>query len=193
MTQKIDVEFKINLDKNIYENSPWNTPENLFNSLVLKQIANDYGFLSKSIKEQKSIEEQKEYEGFLLTLKDLKESIEKSIKYEVMDSSDNIEQIKVTFNFKYYENTKDSPGEIVLLDIFNKSIRSNYFLAKDLPRIARDAPKDAKEKVDSTIKLFNHIGEFLTEAKNSLIIYADGVKQEIELEPTLNSPPKLKN
>jgi phage-related protein len=109
-------------------------------------------------------------EGMLHTLKDLKQSIEQSIKYELVQAKDNIEELKVTFNFQYYENTIDTAEAIVARHIFNNSIHDCYFLAKEMPRMGQGAPK---EKVDLGIRIYNHVGDLLTKAQKTVVISVD--------------------
>jgi hypothetical protein len=166
MVQKVNVSFNIKLDKNVYEDSPWNTPEGFFNQLVIKHLAKDYIFLSNQINKFEPLEKE-DYEGFLETLKNFKENISKSIKYELIQNIGNIEEIKISFNFQYHPNPKGKAEDILINEFFHKPIKASYFFAKEMPRLGQGVHE---EKVESAIKMYNHVGDFLTEAKKSLII-----------------------
>jgi phage-related protein len=169
MEQKINVSFNVEIDKDKYKGSAWNTTEEFFNEIVISHIGKHYHAIAKSISNRDE-SEQKLNEGMLHTLKDLKQSIEQSIKYELVQAKDNIEELKVTFNFQYYENTIDTAEAIVARHIFNNSIHDCYFLAKEMPRMGQGAPK---EKVDLGIRIYTHVGDLLTKAQKTVVISVD--------------------
>lgn len=169
MEQKINVSFNIEIDKEVYRGSAWNTSEEFFNQIVLSHIGKHYHAIASSI-EKRDPSEKKLNEGMLHTLKDLKQSVQQSINYEVLKVNNSIEEFKVTFSFQYYENTIDTPESIVAREIFNNSIHDCYFLAKEMPRVGKDAPK---EKVDLGIRIYTHVGDLLTKARETIIISVD--------------------
>ncbi len=164
MKNKVNVEFNIKLNKEVYLDSPWNTKENFFNQLVVSHIGKDWVLIERFSKKDNT---EKEYEGLVNTLKEMKENINNSIKYELLEFDGNNEKLKINFSFDYYDNTKYSVNDLVNTEIFDKIIKASYYFVKDLPRIGQGAPK---EKIDSAIKMYQHVGDFMTEAKNSLVI-----------------------
>lgn len=169
MEQKINVSFNIEVDKDVYKGSYWKTSESFFDELVVNYIAKHYDLIARSIAKE-DISEQQLNEGMLRTLKDLKQSAKKSIKYELVQVNNNIEEFKVTFNFQYYENTVATPEDIVARHIFWNTIHESYFLAKEMPRMGQGAPKEA---VDSGIRIYTHVGDLLTKAQKTLVISLD--------------------
>ena len=169
MEQKINVSFNVEIDKDKYKGSAWSTTEEFFSEIVIGHIGKHYHAIAKSISNC-DVSEQKLNEGRLLTLKDLKESVQQSIRYELVQAKENIEELKVTFNFQYYENTIETAESIVTRHIFNNNIHDCYFLAKEMPRMGHGAPK---EKVDLGIRIYTHVGDLLTKAQKTLVISID--------------------
>lgn len=169
--QKINVEFTINLDKTIYLDSPWKTREEFVNQLVFSHIASDYNFIANSVEQQKKGQEKEKYIPYLETLKNIKESLLTSAQYQLIKEENNIEEIKITCEFDYYENTISSYEDTVKVNIFNSNIRSSYFLAEDVIRLASIKNISADDKlVKSAVKMYKHVGDFLTKALENVIV-----------------------
>ena len=59
--QKINVEFIIKLDKEVYLDSPWKTREEFFNQLVFSHVASDYNFIANLANQQIKGQEKEKY------------------------------------------------------------------------------------------------------------------------------------
>jgi len=178
MKKNVKVKFDIKLNKNLYEGFSWKTKEEFFEQLVISHIAKNWIFYDKAIKEDASKKEQ--YEGLVQTLKEMKQGIKESIKYETLNTNENIENVRIRFSFNYYENTTYNDINLAKKEIFDNIIRESYFLAKEMPRMGAGAPK---EKVKAAVKMYNHVGDFMSEAKNSLLINGIKVEEENEQKP----------
>lgn len=175
--KKIDVEFNIVLDKNIYENTPCKTREEFFNQFVITHIANDYHFIANSIHQQKPDEKEK-YEPFIETLKNIKQSIQDSITYELINTQDNLETVKVKCSFNYFDNEIYSLEKSVEVELFNKHIRQAYFMVKDIPRMVRMQYNDKEEEIAHAVGIYQLVGDMLNHAKSAVQINGKLVQYE---------------
>ena len=116
------------------------------------------------------------------TLKNIQESILSSIKYEIISQKDNIEEIKVNFNFNYYESISFSVIDIVEIEIFNNQIKNSYGKAEDMINLMNIKNKYDEEKLKIIVKLYNHIGDILKEAKENVLIN----QKKLEVNKQLN-------
>lgn len=168
--QTVNVEFIVKIDKDIYSNTPWKTKEEFFNQLVFSHIASDYNFIANSVEQQIKSSEKEKYIPYLETLKNIKDSLLKSATYEILYQEGSIEKIKVKCHFDYYENTISSLERTVDVEIFTTSIRKNYFMAKDIVRLVRAVTSDREKEIEDAVKMYKHIGDFLNEAKSTVLI-----------------------
>lgn len=167
--QKINVEFIIKLDKEVYLDSPWKTREEFFNKLVFSHVASDYHFIANLANQQIKGQEKEKYIPYLETLKNIKDSLLQSAQYELIKEEGNIEEIKVSCHFDYHDNTINSYEETVKINIFTSNIRSSYFLAKDIVRLASIQNINPEDKlVQSAIKMYNHVGDLLNESQEKV-------------------------
>ncbi len=167
--QSIDVEFQINVNPAIYQTDEYKTVEDFFNQNIVQYIAKDYDFIVSLMQKQKSQEEQMAYENYLITLKDIKSSIEKSIRFELINQTKEAHTFKVVCNFDYYDNEIQTAEKIIQVEIFYTQIKSNRFLAEDLPRICR-LSNIPKERADKLIAQHAHVVDLLEEALPTLEI-----------------------
>ena len=87
----------------------------------------------------------------------------------LIKEENNIEEVKITCEFDYYENTINSYEETVKINIFTSNIRSSYFLAEDIVRLASIQNINPEDKlVQSAIKMYNHVGDLLTESQEKV-------------------------
>ena len=171
MEHNIHIEFIVNLDTSIYLSSSWKTREEFFDSLVINHIDDDLKFYSNSYDKMDSIKKEKYY-LFIKTVQEVKNSIQKSINYEVIDVLDHIEKVKISFNFLYFQNSIMSLEQIIDYLILKQTIKSNTFLSTDLLIFAYG---ERKEPIESLCQIYAHIAQFMQEAKSSLIVMQDGI------------------
>jgi hypothetical protein len=178
MQKTVNVEFNVRLDKSIYQSSPWNTKESFFERLVLNHVDSDYNFFVKEHARMESPKKE-EFSGLVQTLKEIKSSIKQSIKYQVVNTVDNIEEVKISFSFNYYATPLCDIDETVNTFIFNKTIKSNSYTAKDITRFPDSSKKNV---IEAGVKMYNHVASFMEEAKSSLVIEEGSmVREEILL------------
>lgn len=159
----IQVELTIKANKEMYTASPWQTKEELFNDLVIDRIDNDLNFIKKGIAEQCDIAEQNKYSGFIKTLETLKKEIQKTIQYEIIADDNEIETVKISFSFPYYETNIVTYKQLVDNRIINDCIKNKRFLAKDFGRFKY-------EELGNVTQLYQHVADFLEEAKSTVKI-----------------------
>lgn len=191
MANIIKVEFTSKIDKSIYENSPWKTKEEFFKDLIINHVDTDLKFFKRESEKMKGKQKQN-YELFIQSLGEMKDSIHNSIQYEVLGLEDNIQELKISFSFKYYETKIITPERMVEGFIFMTPMQDIKIFAEDLEKMKEQpgrVPEEEKEKVDSAIKMFYAAIEFMDNAKSSLIATKDGVEMK-EIFNTLNK--KLK-
>lgn len=134
-------------------------------------------FTAKSI--DKMDEEKKQsYIPYVETLKGIKQSIQSSIQYELISQEGDIEEIKVTCSFPYYENTISSLVKTVEVEIFNRHIRSSNFMSTDIVRVANPRTIKEKDHLKFLVNVYKHVVKVLEEAKKTIFI--DGIKLEIK-------------
>lgn len=171
----VNIEFNVKIDKEIYTNTLLKTKEEFLNHFIFSNVASDYDFIANSIKQQKKCkEEQEKYVPYLETLKNIKESLLKTVNYELVGQENNTEEVKIKCQFDYYENSICSIEKTVEVEIFTTNIRRSYFMTKDIVRLARaifDSREPAKEKeIKEAVKTYKHISDFLNEARAFVII-----------------------
>ena len=174
MEHNIYIEFIVNLDTSIYLSSSWKTREEFFSSLIINHIDDDLKFYSNIYNKMDSAQKEKYY-LFIKTVQEIKNSIQKSINYEVIDVLENIEKVKVSFSFLYFKNLIMNLEQTIDYLIFNQTIRSNTFLSTDLLIFAYG---ERKEPIESLCKIYAHIALFMQEAKPSLMVIQDGILME---------------
>lgn len=174
----VNVEFIVKVDKEIYSNTPWKTREEFFNHLVFEHIASDYHFIANSVEHQMKGEEKDKYIPYLETLKNIKEHLLNSATYEVINQEGSVEKIKVNCHFNYYDNVISDLERTVEVEIFTTSIRKNYFMAKYIVRLVRAVTSDREKEIEDAVKMYKHIGDFLNEAKTTVLINGKEVNFE---------------
>lgn len=186
MKSTIKTEFTVKMDKSIYENSPWKTKEEFFDIVVINHVDADLN-LFKRFAEEEEGEKKENYKIFIKCVQEMKESINKSIQYDILNVNDNIEEVKISFSFKYYETSTMSAARTVEGLIFMTPLSEITSAVEDIERMKQmpgKIPEDKKEQVDNAIKIFNHAANFMEEAKSSLIVTKDGVDIGNIFEPT---------
>ena len=165
--KKTSVQFNVEFKKLIYKKSPWKKNTDFFYELVLKHIASDYKLIANSLDNTPSPKKEK-YINYVETLKNLRQCIVDTVSYEFHNNNET-EELEVRYEFKYYENEIASVEQIVEKELFDKVINSSYFLANDLIRLTQDV-KGKEKEIKEAIKMYQHVGDFLTDAKKTLII-----------------------
>lgn len=166
---KANVQFQIELDKNIYTGTNTKTRDEFFNQFVLMHVASDYNFISKGFLRMNE-EEKEKYAPYLQTLKEIKQNLLDSVQYELIEEKENIETIKVSCHFNYYENNVCSLTQTVDVEIFNINIKNNYFLEKDIVRVLNLMGKHCEDQIKMASTVYKHVGDFLTQAKKTVFI-----------------------
>jgi hypothetical protein len=166
MEKTINIEFTTTMDRSVYEDSPWKTKEGFFKQMVVSHIDKD-AKLYANVSAKMESPEKETYSGLVQTLKEIKANINNSIQYELLSVKDNMEEVKISFNFQYYENPIFSKDQLVEKIIFNQSIKDSKFFAERLPKMDHGA---TKEKLDSAVKMYNHVADFMEKAKSSLVV-----------------------
>lgn len=178
MEHTLKVELTSSIDKTIYEKSPWNTKQKFFQEVIITHVDTDLKLFKRELKNMKG--KQKEgYETVIKTLSDMKQSIYDTIDYEVLSEKDNIENLKISFNFKYYLTQIMTPQKTVELFIFTtpmQDINITRESFENLKKIPGRIPEEEKEKVDNAISLFHTAVDFMQNAKSNLLVTQDGVE-----------------
>jgi hypothetical protein len=190
MENTIKVEFTVKMDKTIYENSPWKTREEFLYIVILNHMDADLG-IHKGFAEKMESPKKENYETFIKCLEGMKDSVNKSIKHEVVNVHENIEEVKVSFSFKYYETPTVTAERTVEGFIFVTPLSEVTTAIEDIERakkIPGKVPEDKKEQVENAIKMFTHAINFMEEAKSSLIVTKDGVDLGNIFEATKQKP-----
>lgn len=177
--QKVEVQFNIVLDKNIYKNTACNTREEFVNQFLVSNIAHDYHFIANSLEQQKPDEKEK-YAPYLETLKNIKSSIQNSIKYELLSTQDNVETVKITCSFDYFDNEISSLEKTVETELFTIHIRKAYFMVKDIPRIFKNQyhDNDKDKQIAHAVSVYQLVGDMLNNAKSAVQINGNAVQYE---------------
>jgi hypothetical protein len=188
MENNIKLEFTVKMDKAIYEESPWNTKEKFFQKMVIGTVGSDVGFFKRDIKKMEG-QQKEDYKIFLKTLKEMKGSINKSINYELVNTNENIEEVKINLSFKLYETPVIDVKRLVESFFFIACIQDNREAVRELEILTKNPTKFFKflhrdqEKINNTIKMLNHTADFMEEAEKSLVVYKDGVISEYTYKP----------
>lgn len=169
--QHVNLEFKVKLNKEIYENSgdDSNTVESFFNQFVLKHLVSDLHMIRNLMHKNNA---QEKYEPYVNTLTSFKESLPKTIIYKPVDSIDNIQEVDISCSFDYQDNSITTLPKMALLELFDRNINSNNFLSEDIKRFI--TPEN-KEKVENLSNIYKHVSDFLTEAKHTLCVNGEMV------------------
>lgn len=175
--QNVEVEFNIVLDKKIYENTTCKTIEDFCNQFVVTHIASDYNFIANSVERQKPDEKEK-YAPYLETLKNIKNSIKNSITYELLNTQDNLETVRVKCNFDYFENEINSLEKTVEIELFTTHIRKAYFMVKDIPRLVRMQYNDQEKEIAQAVSVYQLVGDMLNNAKSA--VHINGILVQYE-------------
>lgn len=178
MQHNINVEFTSTIDKTIYEKSVWNTKEEFFEKIILPHVDTDLKLFKREVKNMKG-KQKAGYETVIQTLSEMKQSMYDTIKYEVLSEENNIENLKVSFHFKYYPTDIMTAQKTVELFIFTTPIQDIKITSEsfeNLKKIPGRIPEEEKEKVDNAISLFHAVVEFMENAKSNVLVTKDGVE-----------------
>jgi hypothetical protein len=122
---------------------------------------------------QKNESEQKKYEPYVETLKSFKENLPKTVQYQIINSENNITEVNVSCSFDYYDNSITNLQKMARLELFDINIKDSTFLANDIKRFITP---DNKDKVEILINIYKHVNDFLSEAKDTLLINGEMVE-----------------
>lgn len=178
--ENINIEFTVKVDSSIYKETECNTVSSFLNQFVFSHIGSECNFIESMVNSMQ-YHQRKEYFGYVETLKNMQESILSSIQYEIISQKDNIEEIKVKFNFNYYESPAFSLMDIIEIEIFNNQIKNSYGKSEDMINLMNIKNQDDKEKSKFIIKLYKHIGDMLKEAKENVLINQNFLEENKEL------------
>lgn len=186
MQHTVGVEMLVQMNKAIYEATPWNTREKAFHTAIIEQVDSDLNFFKRNA-QSKDGSAREDYENFIKCLAGMKHSITKSLQCELLNVDGNIEEVKVKFEFPYYDTSIISVERTVESFIFITPVQDNYKDAEDFSKALESIEDMAKKQnAQNVIKLFEHAAEFMEQAKTSLVIYKDGVALETAPFPKTN-------
>ena len=167
---EISINFDIDLNKSIFEQSPWNTSyQDFLEETILNHIHEDE-LISREVKKLPKVEQEK-YAGFLKTTDNISEDIIKSVSYHLLEENETIQKITISFKFDFYDSEKYPLKEFINNYIFENNIHSNEVLAKNMLKMGKAVPK---EKVELAINIFTHVADILKNGKKNMVVKQDG-------------------